>query len=57
MLTCGIYTDAPGLEVRVGFGDDDLLRSQRTAEIGSARELADDWRRAALAKGTFTELS
>jgi hypothetical protein len=56
VITCGIYrTEGPGLEVRAGFSEDDLLRSQRTAEIGSARELADEWRRAVLAKGGFTE--
>lgn len=52
VLECGIYrTEAPGLEVRCGYSDEDLLRSQRTAEIGSARELAEQWRQAVLAKG------
>jgi hypothetical protein len=56
VITCGIYrTEGPGLEVRAGFSDDDLLRSQRTAEIGSARDLADEWRRAVLTKSGFTE--
>lgn len=37
----GIYADnAPGLEVRAGFSEEDLLKSQRTAEIGSARKIA-----------------
>jgi len=36
--------------------DDDLLRSQHTADIGTARTLADKWRHAVLAKGGFTEL-
>src|SRR5687767_2439611 len=35
----------------------DPLRSQRVAEIGTAREFSEDWRQKALAKGTFTELS
>jgi len=36
ILSCGIYrTGAPGLEVRAGYSDEDLLRSQRAAEIGS----------------------
>jgi hypothetical protein len=48
----GIYrTEAPGAEVRAALSEEDLVRSQRTAEIGSARELAEDWRQAALAKG------
>src|SRR5687768_7319430 len=52
VLTCGIYRNAaPGLEVRAGFSEDDLVRSQRTAEISSARELAAEWRLAVLAKG------
>ena len=56
LITCGVYrTDAPGLEVRAGFSGDDLLRSQRTLEIGSAREVAEQWRQAVLAKG-FTEV-
>jgi hypothetical protein len=41
---------------RAGFSDEDLLRSQRTAEIGSARELAQEWRQAVLAKGGFVDL-
>jgi len=54
VLECGMFrTEAPGLEVRCGYGEDDLLRSQRTAEIGSARELAEQWRQAVLAKGGF----
>jgi hypothetical protein len=41
VISCGIYlTEGPGLEVRAGFSEDDLLRSQRTAEIGTAREIA-----------------
>jgi len=58
ILSCGIYGDnAPGLEVRCGYSDDHLLRSQRTAEIGSAREIAEAWRQAVIAKGGFTELT
>ena len=58
IISCGIYrTDGPGLEVRCGFSEDDLLRSQRVPEMGSGRELAEDWRQAALAKGNFVELA
>jgi hypothetical protein len=36
---CGIYgTAAHGVEVRVGFSSEDLLRSQVPTEIGAARE-------------------
>jgi hypothetical protein len=56
VVTCGIYrTDGPGVEVRAGFSEDDLLRSQRTPEIGSAREFAEEWRQAVLAKGGFVD--
>lgn len=56
MITCGIYRDAaPGLDVRAQFSEDDLLGSQPTPEIGAAREIAEDWKRAVLAKGAFTE--
>jgi hypothetical protein len=52
ILSCGIYrTTAPGVEVRAGYSDDDLLRSQRTAEIGSARQIAEAWRQAVIPKG------
>lgn len=58
VLSCGVYrTDAPGLEVRTGYGDDDLLRSQRVAEIGAARELAQQWRAAVLQTAGFIELT
>jgi hypothetical protein len=57
VISCGIYRDAaPGLEVRCGYSEEDLLRSQRTAEIGTARDFADDWKRAVPAKGGFQEL-
>lgn len=52
VVSCGIYADnAPGLEVRAGFSEEDLLKSQRSAEIGSAREIAAEWKRAVVAKG------
>jgi hypothetical protein len=56
-LDCAIYSDAaPGLEVRCGYGEENLLRSQRTAEISSARDLAEAWRQAVLAKGGFSDM-
>ena len=58
VLSCGIYgTDAPGVEVRVGYGPDDLLRSQVAIEIGAAREIAAEWRQAVADKGGFTEVA
>jgi hypothetical protein len=43
--------------VRAGYSEDDLLRSQRTADIASAREIAKAWRQAVIDKGGFTELT
>jgi hypothetical protein len=58
ILSCVIVRDAaPGLDVRAGYGEDDLLRSQRSAEIGTAREIAEQWRQAVIAKGGFHELT
>jgi hypothetical protein len=58
VLECSICrTAAPGLEVRCGYGEDDLLRSQVAPEIGSARDIAEEWRQAVLAKGGVEELA
>ena len=57
VVTCGIYRDAaPGLEVRAFFGADDLLRSSRVPEIGTARDIAEAWKRAVLERG-FVQLA
>ena len=57
ILSCGIYrTSGPGLEVRASYSDDDLLRSQRTAEIGSAREIAEAWRLVVTGNGEFEDV-
>jgi hypothetical protein len=40
----------PGLEVRVSYREDDVLRSQRTADLSVARAMAEEWQ-AVLAKG------
>jgi len=56
ILACGIYdTDAPGLEVRCGYGDD-LLYSRRVADMEAARTEAEELRTTVLAKGGFTEV-
>jgi hypothetical protein len=56
-ITCGIYVDGgPGVELRAGYAPDDLVRSQRAANVFDARDLAEEWKRAARAKG-FRELS
>jgi hypothetical protein len=57
ILQCGIYRTAAGLEVRAGYVPDDLLQSQLARDIDTAREIAEAWRLAVVAKGGFTELS
>ena len=55
VIACGIYRTDAGLELRAGYGPEDLLRSQFAVEIGAAREIAAEWRQAVIAKG-FVEL-
>lgn len=51
-LTCGIYSVAgPGAEERVGYGIEGLLRSQRTADLTTARDVAEEFRVAVVPKG------
>ncbi len=56
-IVCGIYQDAAGLEVRCHYEEsiDALIRSERAADIDIARDIADAWKQAVIAKG-FTEL-
>jgi hypothetical protein len=56
VLACGIYRTGSCLEVRCGYGEHELLRSQFAAEIGTAREIAGQWRRAVMAKGGFSDV-
>ena len=56
VLECGVYRTTTGLEVRCGYGERELLRSQYAVEIGTARDVAEQWRQAVLAKGEFAEL-
>jgi hypothetical protein len=42
--------------LRCGGYDEDLLRSEYAVEIGGAREIAEQWRQAVLAKGGFAEV-
>jgi hypothetical protein len=55
-LRCDLCVTAAGLEVRCGYGGDDLLRS----EFAKSREIADavsaTWKAVVLAKGSFVEL-
>lgn len=56
ILECGIYRVQSGVEVRVGYGPDDLLYSHLVVEIGGGRTLAAALRETVLAKGGFDEL-
>ena len=56
LLTCGIYRTDAGVEVRVGYGEEELVYSRLAIEIGTARETAAELRQAVIAKGGFTEL-
>jgi len=51
LLTCGVFRTLAGLEVRCGYGEDGLIRSQYAVEIGTARALAAVWKAAVVQKG------
>ena len=55
VLECGLYAVETGLEVRVGYSAEDIVRTQLVPDIGIARELAAAWRLALVEKG-FTEV-
>jgi hypothetical protein len=54
VISCGVYRTDAGLEVRVGYSSDDIVRTERAIEIGSARDLAAEWRRALHARAPLT---
>ena len=54
-LGCGLYRTAAGLEVRCGYSDEDLIRSQFAPDLGAADQLAEAWKTTALAKAGFVE--
>lgn len=56
VVSCGIYTTDVGLEVRAGYSAEDLLRSERAHDLGAARQVAETWRQAVIAKGGFEPL-
>lgn len=56
VLECGIYRTAAGLEVRVGYGVDDLLYSMHLPHLEAARVKAVVLRQAVVDKGGFAEL-
>jgi hypothetical protein len=57
ILSCGIYrTMADYIEVRCGYSDLHLVRSQLVGDIEAGRTLADEWREAIRAMGSCEDL-
>ena len=56
VIECGIYQTDVGLDVRVGYTIEHLIRSQFAVQIGAAREIVAAWKHAAIEKG-FVEVS
>ena len=56
ILECGIYRTDTGLEVRAGYGLEDLLHSKLCATVSDALDCAEELRQAVIAKGGFEEL-
>ena len=56
VLECGIYHTGAAIEVRCGYGGDDLLMSEVVPAVSIGRELAVEWRRIVTARGGFDEL-
>lgn len=56
VLACGLYATDVGIEVRVGYSEDDLLYSKRAVDEADAREIATALKRAVVEKGGFAEL-
>ena len=57
ILECGVYRTDTGLEVRAGYGLEDLLHSRLCATLEDARDCAEELRQAVIRKGGFKELS
>ena len=53
-LVAGPYGSRALIEVRASYGDDDLLRSEKSIGDGHAR--CAEWRQSLLAQGTWREL-
>jgi hypothetical protein len=55
-VICDIYgVEGPGVEVRTAYSRDGAHRTQRVADVETARKLAAEWRLDVLARG-FTDL-
>ena len=63
VLECAIYATAIGLELRAGYGPDDLLKSQMFVDAANvesadlrARAVAEQWRKQVMASQGFEQL-
>ncbi len=56
ILDCGIYRTDGGLEVRAGYGRDDLLYSMWITDVANGRALAASLHRTVRDKGGFEDL-
>lgn len=55
-LSCGVYRTLAGLELRCGYGVDDLLRSTRLNPQDDVRYVAAGWLHVVLSTGSFDVL-
>jgi hypothetical protein len=55
-VTCAIVLISTGYEVRVGYSDDDILRTTLTADIDNARVVAEILKSAIRELGSFSDL-
>jgi len=56
VVTCVTVRDPLGLELRAGYSDLDLLRSERVSSPTMAAMLAGECKAVVMAKGSFTDL-
>jgi hypothetical protein len=56
VLMCGIYQAFFGVEVRIWFDEDDVVRSELVRSIHTARELAHQFKVAILATHGYADL-
>jgi hypothetical protein len=56
VLSCHIVRIQTGLEVRMGYSDDDVLRTQLTPDLGTARAVAGEMKAIVCAMGSFLDL-
>ena len=56
ILSCGVYRTEVGLELRCGYDELDLFRSERVPDVAVGRLAAAGWKALVLEQGGFTEL-